>query len=64
MSSKPKKRVKKLVLVLAISTLVTATRKKIVETTKTVEAVKTAGACKNGKDGKDGENPGNFAQVL
>ena len=49
-SSESKEGVKKLVLVLAISTPVTGTREEMVENT---EAIETAGA---GKDGKENES--------
>ena len=52
MSVESKKRVKKLVSVLATYTLVTATRKKVVEIVETVETIKTTGFGKDGKDGK------------
>ena len=54
MFSKSEKRVKKLVSVLAVSTPVTETRKKAVETPK---AVKTAEAGKNSKENKGIKNP-------
>lgn len=41
MSLEPKERVKKLVLVSIISTLVIVTRKKAVETDKTIESAET-----------------------
>lgn len=64
MSSKSKEEVNKLVLVLAISILVTAIRKKTVETAKIIEAIKTAGVEKDGKDGEGDEYPKNLVQFL
>lgn len=56
------KRLKKLVLVLAICTPVTRTRKKAFET---AETAKTAEASKNGEENEGGENlRSNLAQIL
>ena len=56
---------KKLVLVLASSTLVTGTREKTVETPKAVETAKTVETVGTGKDGKksEGEYLENLARV-
>lgn len=62
-SSKPKKKVKKLVSVLVTSTPVSATRMKAVETTEAIEAIETIGASENGKESKSGDYPENFARV-
>ena len=49
---------------MAISTPVTRTRQKAIETVETVEAVEITKASKNGKKSKSGEYPENLVQVL
>lgn len=63
-SSKHKKRVKKLVIILVISMPITATREKVIQTAKTVEIIETARTDKDGKKSKCGEYQENLAQVL
>ena len=64
MSSKSEKRVKKLVLVLITYTSVIATRKEVVEITKTAETVETTRTEENGEENKGGRYPENLIQVL
>ena len=53
---------KTLVLVLATSTQMTETKGEALETMKTVKAVKTTGAAKNGKE-SEGKYPKNLARI-
>lgn len=58
---KLEKRVKKLVLVLVNSTLMTATRKEGIEMTETAKAVKTIGAVEDDEESEGDGYSGNLA---